>query len=268
MDELCSYAFLISTCFFKISWPGENAEHEHTQIKIFCNSLLYLLFFTKVILRSMEMKILCNLVHLFCYCFHEVQHLNLAKRENCLFCTFCELDFFFLDKLYSFDPRLPSARAFNQEKVNEFLQAMNEISTYHMWSETLRMGYEDFVLTSDEATLIRECVMLFQKDLLEYVNSLVGDSGQDAVQIPLTSNQSESSVWHQHRRCRITASTAQRVYVFFWKENEQFSKNKMGQIHHPETRTRRAHGRQDMLNYKNKPRLVNNIYTRNCNSLP
>ena len=113
-------------------------------------------------------------------------------------------------KLYHFDPRKPACRGFNQEKVNLFV---NEQPRKAMWHDILKAKYEDFDVSADYARYLQTKVDEMRHSLKTYAEHLSGEVG-DSVQLPGTEQQSESDIWHNERRVRITASTTNRVYSF------------------------------------------------------
>lgn len=112
-------------------------------------------------------------------------------------------------RVYNWDPRPKELRReVTSQEINKFIIDLQSASVAinegeSMWETSLRISYEDYELTNDRRSQVQDQVNLLEENLSPPSTTAGRVS---AVEIPGTSDQSNSPTWFRERQYRLTAS--------------------------------------------------------------
>ena len=92
-----------------------------------------------------------------------------------------------------------------------------------MWETLLKVSYEDFELSAEDVVYCKNLTETFQQCFTENNNKILGNA-VECGQIPITDHQGESTLWHESRQYRITASICKSAVLFGEKLSPEAAK--------------------------------------------
>ena len=132
------------------------------------------------------------------------------------------------DELYKWDPRPEEFRGnIDVSVVSRFVVQLQAASSstdrLSMWETLLKVSDGDFELSAEDVVYYNNLTETFQQCFKENNIKILGNA-VECGQIPNIDHQGESTLWHESRQYRVTASICKSTVLFSGKLSPEASK--------------------------------------------
>ena len=111
--------------------------------------------------------------------------------------------------LYNWDPRPENQRTISEDHITDFINGLDSTDRSPMWLTILSVTYEDFVLDNSESDSYKSLIDHFIAEFQENNYAILGT--KISCEIPFTTEQANSQLWHTERQFRVTASICKKI---------------------------------------------------------